>query len=101
MEAGGVELVALVERGEPGLVHDGEFFTKTQPARIRGRVVGGVLLQDPPLEGVLPPLVLQLPEISQIYMHWQHFTFTFHQIYIFALHSKAYTGSIFNQITQM
>ena len=52
MEAGGVELGPLVEGGELGLVHDGVFFTQTQPAGIGGGIVSGVLLQDPPLEAV-------------------------------------------------
>ena len=65
LETGGVELGPLVEGGELGLVHDCVFFTQAQPAGIGGGVVGGVLLQDPPLEAVLPPLVLELPHVPR------------------------------------
>ena len=59
------KLVPLVERGELGLEHDGELLAQAQPAGVGARVVGGQPGQRPPLQGVLPAFVFQLPNMTR------------------------------------
>ena len=59
------KLVPLVERGELGLEHDGELLTQAQPAGVGARVVGGQPGQRPPLQGVLPAFIFQLPNMTR------------------------------------
>ena len=60
VHAWGVELVPFVDGGQLGLEHDGVLFRQTEPAGVVGGVVGGVLLEDLPLDLEVPPLVFQL-----------------------------------------
>ena len=60
----GEKLVPLVEGGELGLEHDGVLLDKAQPAGVGARVVAWQPGQRPPLQGILPAFILQLPNVT-------------------------------------
>ena len=63
--AGCEELVPLVDGGELRLVHDRVLFHQAQSAWVGGGVEGGEGGEGPPLDGVVPVLVLQAPDVTR------------------------------------
>ena len=63
--AGRVELVMLVDAGELRLVHDGVLLDKAEPAGVGGGVVGGQGGKGLPLDGEVPLLVLEAPDVTR------------------------------------
>ena len=64
MPAGCEELVPLVDGGELRLEHGRVLFHQAQSVRVGGGVVGGEGGEGPPLDGEVPVLVLQAPDVT-------------------------------------
>ena len=63
MEAAREELVPRVEAGQLGVVHEDVLFPKAEAAGVCARFEGLAAGQDPPLDGVVEALLLELPDV--------------------------------------
>ena len=64
MKAARVELVPAVEAGELWVVHQDVFLSEAEPAGVCAGSEGLAAGQDPPLDLVVQPLLLELPDVS-------------------------------------